>query len=119
MRPCSELNVLRPPALKAAKKISKPVGGGAISAAVIAWKRPKPIIIYTESPKIIHTLPDQFTYLVQRLTGCSAEPPEETLLCELNSGDSGDWLQEEIDVNYSNSCNGLLPESPSNAHAFI
>ncbi|KAG7013019.1 VQ motif-containing protein 8, chloroplastic, partial [Cucurbita argyrosperma subsp. argyrosperma] len=33
----------------------------------------RPVIIYTHSPKIIHTQPKDFMALVQRLTGCS--PP--------------------------------------------
>ena len=32
----------------------------------------QPVIIYTESPKIIHTTPSEFMSLVQRLTGSSS-----------------------------------------------
>lgn len=41
------------------------------NAPPAAQRRP-PVIIYTVSPKIIHTKPSEFMSLVQRLTGCSA-----------------------------------------------
>ncbi|XP_027339420.1 protein MKS1-like [Abrus precatorius] len=49
----------------------------------------QPIIIYTVSPKIIHTTPSDFMNLVQRLTGSSStssEPPSNTN-DPFNSGD--------------------------------
>ncbi|KAG7032856.1 VQ motif-containing protein 8, chloroplastic, partial [Cucurbita argyrosperma subsp. argyrosperma] len=36
----------------------------------------RPVIIYTDSPKIIHTNPTQFKDLVQRLTGCQLDTPD-------------------------------------------
>ncbi|PKA51692.1 Protein MKS1 [Apostasia shenzhenica] len=35
-------------------------------------QRRTPVIIYTVSPKVIHTKPSEFMSLVQRLTGCSS-----------------------------------------------
>ncbi|KAK8691513.1 hypothetical protein V6N13_075023 [Hibiscus sabdariffa] len=47
-------------------------------------KRQGPIIIYTHSPKIIHTQARDFMALVQRLTGLSRSHPETATLREVN-----------------------------------
>ncbi|KAJ6930783.1 nuclear speckle RNA-binding protein B-like [Populus alba x Populus x berolinensis] len=63
--PKKELQGPRPPALKIRKdshKIKKPPQ---------TQPRP-PVIIYTLSPKVIHTNPNDFMNLVQRLTGSSS-----------------------------------------------
>ncbi|KAK8952981.1 Protein MKS1 [Platanthera guangdongensis] len=72
----------RPSALKVRKdtfKIKKPPPAAApiLSNPPPNHKRP-PIIIYTVSPKIIHTKPSDFMSLVQRLTGVSPSPIDES-----------------------------------------
>ncbi|PKA66803.1 Protein MKS1 [Apostasia shenzhenica] len=49
-------------------KITKPLPAPSTQPA----QRRLPVIIYTVSPKVIHTNPSEFMSLVQRLTGCSA-----------------------------------------------
>ncbi|KAI0531064.1 hypothetical protein KFK09_000614 [Dendrobium nobile] len=64
----------RPAPLKVNKdshKLKKPSFPPPPTAPSTIQRRP-PVIIYTVSPKIIHTKPSEFMSLVQRLTGCSA-----------------------------------------------
>ncbi|KAH0471058.1 hypothetical protein IEQ34_000781 [Dendrobium chrysotoxum] len=64
----------RPAPLKVNKdshKLKKPSFPPPPTAPSAIQRRP-PVIIYTVSPKIIHTKPSEFMSLVQRLTGCSA-----------------------------------------------
>lgn len=72
-RPELKLNGRRPTLLKVRKsphKISKP-----LVAPPHHNHPPPPIIIYTESPKTIHTNPNEFKSLVQRLTGPDSSSP--------------------------------------------
>ncbi|KAG5229896.1 VQ motif-containing family protein [Salix suchowensis] len=74
-------NTNPPPPLKADKDshmIKKPFtsppsssSSSASSLAVSGPIKPRPVIIYTHSPKIIHTHPKDFMALVQKLTGLS------------------------------------------------
>ena len=41
-------------------------------------QRPHPVIIYTHSPKVIHTRPHDFMALVQRLTGLTGSEEDQT-----------------------------------------
>ncbi|KAG0491414.1 hypothetical protein HPP92_004394 [Vanilla planifolia] len=84
-RPC-ELNRIRPPPLQVAKwshKISKRdsltccCSSSSSPSPSYSFKRPKPVIIYTHSPKVIHTSADHFKSLVQKLTGCHHNSPQE------------------------------------------
>ncbi|KGN52621.2 hypothetical protein Csa_008052 [Cucumis sativus] len=66
----------------------------------------QPLIIYTHSPKIIHTHPKDFMALVQRLTGCNPPPPlplpsAKPSLSErnLNDNDSSSGVTTEEDIN--------------------
>lgn len=78
--PRRELQGPRPAPLKVRKdshKIKKPPvappqqGGGGYHQQQPHQYRP-PVIIYTVSPKVIHTNPNEFMTLVQRLTGASS-----------------------------------------------
>ncbi|CAI0396050.1 unnamed protein product [Linum tenue] len=69
--PRKELQGPRPPALKVRKdshKIKKPP----IAPNPNSQPPRAPVIIYTVSPKVIHTNPGDFMNLVQRLTGSSS-----------------------------------------------
>ncbi|KAK8928287.1 Protein MKS1 [Platanthera zijinensis] len=76
-RPGIQLQGPRPSPLKVnkdshkLKKPSFPPPAAAAPAAATSHRRP-PVIIYTVSPKIIHTKPSEFMSLVQRLTGCAS-----------------------------------------------
>ncbi|XP_029122567.1 protein MKS1 [Elaeis guineensis] len=71
--PRRELQGPRPTPLKVRKdsyKIKKPPPGPSQpAAAALPPQHRNPVIIYTVSPKIIHTKPSDFMTLVQRLTG--------------------------------------------------
>lgn len=49
-------------------------------------QHPPPVIIYTVSPKIIHTQPSEFMTLVQRLTGLASSSSSSSSLGPLDSG---------------------------------
>ncbi|CAN1175873.1 Nuclear speckle RNA-binding protein B [Linum perenne] len=77
--PRKELQGPRPPALKVRKdshKIRKPPIAPNPNPNQIPNQIPQPprapVIIYTVSPKVIHTNPDDFMTLVQRLTGTNS-----------------------------------------------
>ncbi|KAJ9146158.1 hypothetical protein P3X46_028462 [Hevea brasiliensis] len=74
--PRKELQGPRPPALKVRKdshKIKKPPVAPQPSQQQQQPTQPRPpVIIYTVSPKVIHTNPSDFMTLVQRLTGSSS-----------------------------------------------
>ncbi|KAK8959971.1 Protein MKS1 [Platanthera guangdongensis] len=76
-RPGIQLQGPRPSPLKVnkdshkLKKPSFPPPAAAAPAAATSHRRP-PVIIYTVSPKVIHTKPSEFMSLVQRLTGCAS-----------------------------------------------
>ncbi|OAY58425.1 protein MKS1 [Manihot esculenta] len=74
--PRKELQGPRPPALKVRKdshKIKKPPVVPQPSQQQQPPTQPRPpVIIYTVSPKVIHTNPSDFMNLVQRLTGSSS-----------------------------------------------
>ncbi|KAG1369768.1 protein MKS1-like [Cocos nucifera] len=84
--PRRELQGPRPTPLKVRKdsyKIKKPPPGPSQPAAAAPPPQHRnPVIIYTVSPKIIHTKPSDFMTLVQRLTGpdSSAGPSTEASL---------------------------------------
>lgn len=68
------INGLRPSPLKISKDshlIQKPSSQAAAPASAPPPKRQGPVIIYTHSPKIIHTQARDFMALVQKLTGFS------------------------------------------------
>ncbi|KDP43028.1 hypothetical protein JCGZ_25214 [Jatropha curcas] len=82
--PRKELQGPRPPALKVRKdshKIKKPPVAPQPSQQQPHhhYQQPRqPIIIYTVSPKVIHTNPNDFMTLVQRLTGSSSSSSNST-----------------------------------------
>ncbi|KAK7390871.1 hypothetical protein VNO78_19028 [Psophocarpus tetragonolobus] len=74
-------------------------------------KRINPIIIYTQSPKVIHTKAKDFMALVQRLTGRSStndtSPPQET------SENFGSSLSDGSNNNSTETSSPLVQRSPS------
>ncbi|KAL2342483.1 hypothetical protein Fmac_003768 [Flemingia macrophylla] len=46
-----------------------------IKKASTLLRKREPVIIYTHSPRVIHTHPTNFMQLVQKLTGLSPPPP--------------------------------------------
>ncbi|KAI5677601.1 hypothetical protein M9H77_08551 [Catharanthus roseus] len=73
------LNGPRPSALRIVSKdshvIQKPTSSSHVTSQVIKvtkQQRQQPVIIYTHSPKIIHTKPKDFMALVQKLTGINS-----------------------------------------------
>ncbi|CAH9143925.1 unnamed protein product [Cuscuta epithymum] len=61
-----------PPSSSASSSI---ISGVAANATAAARPQPRqPVIIYTHSPKVIHTHPKDFKALVQKLTGLSRSP---------------------------------------------
>ncbi|XP_073098547.1 uncharacterized protein [Elaeis guineensis] len=74
--PRQELRGARPPRLKVRKdpyKIKKaPVAPPSPRPTAPPPQHRPPVIIYTVSPKVIHTTPNEFMSLVQRLTGAAS-----------------------------------------------
>ncbi|GKV46545.1 hypothetical protein SLEP1_g53518 [Rubroshorea leprosula] len=67
------INGQRPSPLKINKEshsIRKSSSSSSISDAPPKQKQRQPVIIYTDSPKIIHAQKQEFMALVQKLTGC-------------------------------------------------
>ncbi|KAJ7959266.1 VQ motif containing protein [Quillaja saponaria] len=93
--PRRELQGPRPTPLKVRKdshKIKKPPLAPQPAAA--ASQQPQapprqPVIIYTVSPKIIHTTPSDFMTLVQRLTGSNSSSFSNPMNDANNNGNSG------------------------------
>lgn len=62
-------------------KKSSPASSSSTSSLFVAPAKPQqrhPVIIYTHSPKIIHTHPKDFMALVQKLTGRSRDEEDDT-----------------------------------------
>ncbi|GMP33047.1 hypothetical protein CsSME_00006537 [Camellia sinensis var. sinensis] len=64
--------------------------------------RHHPVIIYTHSPKIIHTHPRDFMALVQKLTGLSRSDPKPPRPKQ-NPGGCGENLADDINNNHQKS----------------
>ncbi|XP_020570871.1 protein MKS1-like [Phalaenopsis equestris] len=124
----------RPTPLKVNKdshKLKKPSFPPPPPTHLPAAQRRPPVIIYTVSPKIIHTKPSEFMSLVQRLTGCSAseaaaaaaatDPSEGNLSADKQSSPAQNRASKEQDdtdelrrlVIGGASANGIQPISPN------
>ncbi|CAL5024598.1 unnamed protein product [Urochloa decumbens] len=51
-----------------------------VSSTTTNNKEKRPVIIYVESPKVVHAHPSEFKSVVQRLTGAPPPPPPSALL---------------------------------------
>ncbi|KAA0034563.1 VQ motif-containing protein 8 [Cucumis melo var. makuwa] len=82
----------------------------------------QPLIIYTHSPKIIHTHPKDFMALVQRLTGFNPPPPQPERNSNDNDSTSGVTSEEDVNEKQSN-CSVLKYSSdvttPFSSPAFL
>ncbi|KAK6921183.1 VQ protein [Dillenia turbinata] len=71
--------------------------GSSLSNVMATSSRPQqqrhPVIIYTHSPKIIHTHPKDFMALVQKLTGLSQSSEDMAPLKSENNNES--WMSED------------------------
>ncbi|KAJ7522059.1 hypothetical protein O6H91_19G081600 [Diphasiastrum complanatum] len=63
----------------------------------------QPVIIHSYSPKIIHTHPDKFMWLVQKLTGSSATRIRCNMTDPANSSNSADGYSNHLS-DHSQSC---------------
>ncbi|XP_022150646.1 VQ motif-containing protein 8, chloroplastic [Momordica charantia] len=86
----------------------------------------QPLIIYTHSPKIIHTQPKDFMALVQRLTGFTPPPPPHADDSDRNNNvnfdnDSSSVLTEEVNCGDHNHHPSYVKEvqSQSQSHSFL
>lgn len=51
--------------------------GSVVTMAEVKRQQKQPVIIYTQSPKVIHARASDFMMLVQKLTGCSRSDEDE------------------------------------------
>ncbi|CAK9167833.1 unnamed protein product [Ilex paraguariensis] len=121
-----ETNGLYPPPLKINKdshfiKKSPPSSSSSSSSSLVSGMasisaRPpqrQPVIIYTHSPKVIHTNPRDFMQLVQKLTGLSRSDHDDTVQPKLEPGnDSSEEYHKNIKnvMNDDNDCTSVVTD---------
>ncbi|KAF5745258.1 protein MKS1 [Tripterygium wilfordii] len=125
-----EINCLRPSLLRIHKDshlIHKSTSSNSWSSSVLAPKQQqrRPVITYTHSPKIIHTKPEDFMGLVQKLTGRSSSGDQKIAPQTADSKSETNVIRENcdgggVDLNEQNYCLADIPLfTPTSAAHFF
>ncbi|CAN1159183.1 VQ motif-containing protein 20 [Linum perenne] len=105
---------------------SSAVASSASSSTVKPPQRQHPVIIYTHSPKVIHTHPRDFMALVQKLTGMTrSDDPDPVVRPESGKPDSSSEEESQRIVGDDNDSSSVITEennseqTNSNSNCFV